>query len=145
VDGKSHAYSPIPLARTRSIPAARQLREGEGKRREGKRRRGGRERREEKMALAAPGIQRQVLLPHQVTPAPSAPPIHGSYCASMASTYLCLRPLLHQPLVSNLHPPINAVRLSPTVLLTSPRTERRGAQCPPNGSNTARKYCPNLR
>nr|ACL54762.1 unknown [Zea mays] len=67
-----------------------------------------------------PGIQRQVLLPHQVTPAPSAPPIHGSYCASMASTYLCLRPLLHQPLVSNLHPPINAVRLSPTVLLISP-------------------------
>jgi hypothetical protein len=48
VDGKSHAYSPIPLARTRSIPAARQLREGEGKRREGKRRRGGKERREEK-------------------------------------------------------------------------------------------------
>jgi hypothetical protein len=84
--------------------------EGEGKR--------GEKRRE--MAVAAPGIQRQVLLPHQVTPAPSAPPIHGSYCASMASTYLCLRPLLHQPLVSNLHPPINAVRLSPTVLLISP-------------------------
>jgi hypothetical protein len=70
-EGKLRAYSPIPPARTRSIPAARQLREGEGKRGEKGREDGGGS---TWNPAASP--------PHPAAPAPSAPPIRGSYCDS---------------------------------------------------------------
>lgn len=86
-EGKSRAYSAIPPARTRSIPAARQLREGEGNRGEKGRER--EERREEKMAAAAPGNQQQVCLIQPLPPlplrrftAPTATPQPPPICAS---------------------------------------------------------------
>jgi hypothetical protein len=63
-EGKLRAYSPIPPARTCSIPAARQLREGEGKIGEKGRDDGG-----------GSTWNPVVSPPHPAAPAPSAPPI----------------------------------------------------------------------
>lgn len=60
------------------------------------------EKREEKMVAAAPVIQRQVL-PHPATPAPSAPPIHSSYCDSMTTTDTL--PPTSAPSASDVQPP----------------------------------------